>query len=29
MNRIEYEDRAKVYQKAIELYGAEAQIHGH
>ncbi len=27
MNRIEYEDRAKVYQKAIELYGAEAQIH--
>ncbi len=27
MNRIEYEEREKVYRKAIELYGAEAQIH--
>lgn len=27
MNRIEYEDRKKVYEQAINLYGAEAQIH--
>lgn len=27
MNRIGYEDRKKVYDQAIELYGAEAQIH--
>ena len=27
MNRIGYEDRKKVYEQAISLYGAEAQIH--
>jgi NTP pyrophosphatase (non-canonical NTP hydrolase) len=27
MNRIGYEDRKKVYEQAINLYGAEAQIH--